>query len=59
MRVKKPEGTQPDAERDRIIAAINRVVEREGSQLDPFSVMAQAMVYAKDKSWSETEMVDE
>lgn len=59
MRVKKPEGTQPDAERDRIIAAINRVVEREGSQLDPFWVMAQAMVYAKDKSWSETEMVDE
>ena len=45
---------RPDAEEgERITAAINRVVEREGSQLDPFWVIAQAMVYSKDKSWSD------
>lgn len=40
-------------ERELLIAAINRVVEREGSELDPFWVAVQAMVLSKDKSWSD------
>lgn len=48
---KRPE---PDAaERERIVAAINRVLEKEPNELDPFWVMLQAMVYSKDKSWAD------
>ena len=50
--MKKPKRKRRDAaEGERITAAINRVVEREGSKLDPFWVAAQAMVFSKDKSW--------
>ena len=39
-------------EHERLVAAINRVVERCGSELDPFWVTAQAMSLSKDNSWS-------
>lgn len=51
--MKRPERTRSDAERERIVAAINRVVEREGSQLDSFWVALQATAFKGDNGWSD------
>jgi hypothetical protein len=48
---KRPE---PDpAERERLVAAINRVVEREGSAIDPFWIALQATAFKDDDGWSD------
>ncbi len=52
--MRKPKRRRRDAaEKERITAAINRVLERTPNELDPFWVIAQAMVYSKDESWSD------
>ena len=52
--MKKPKRKQPDeAERERVIAAINLVVERESSELDPFWMALQVTAFKGDNGWSD------
>ena len=48
----KHKSSEPDAaERERLIAAINRVVERESSALDPFWIALQATAFKDGDAW--------